>query len=83
MIRGLEHSCCEKRQRVGAVQPGEERALGTPNSSLPAPEGAYKKAAEGLFTRAYSDRCPGFSWDRVNFSPSSCCVLDLVPEECR
>jgi len=22
--------------------------------------------------------CPGFSWDRVNFPPSSCCVLDLV-----
>jgi len=26
--------------------------------------------------------CPGFGWDRVNFPPSSCCVLDLVPEEC-
>jgi len=22
--------------------------------------------------------CPGFSWDRVNFLPSSCCVLYLV-----
>jgi len=22
--------------------------------------------------------CPGFSWNRVNFPPSSCCVLDLV-----
>jgi len=25
---------------------------------------------------------PGFGWERVNFSPSSCCVLDLVGEEC-
>jgi len=23
-----------------------------------------------------------FSWDRVNFLPSSYCVLDLVQEEC-
>jgi len=23
-------------------------------------------------------RCPGFSWERVNFLSSSCCVLDLV-----
>jgi len=21
--------------------------------------------------------CPGFSWDRVNFPLSSCCILDL------
>jgi len=25
--------------------------------------------------------CPGFSWDRVNFPPDCCCVLDLVQEE--
>jgi len=24
--------------------------------------------------------CPGFVWDRVNFLPSSCCVLDSVEE---
>jgi len=24
------------------------------------------------------NHCPGFGWDRVNFSPSNCCVLDLV-----
>jgi len=29
MIRGLEHLSCEvKAKRVGAVQPGEEKALG-------------------------------------------------------
>ena len=26
--------------------------------------------------------CPGFGWKRVNFAPSSCCVLDFVQEEC-
>jgi len=26
--------------------------------------------------------CPGYGWDRVNFPPSSCRVLDLVWEEC-
>jgi len=25
---------------------------------------------------------PGFGWERVNFIPSRCCVLDLVQEEC-
>ena len=28
-----------------------------------------------------AEPCPGFSWDRVNFPPSSSCVLDLVWEE--
>jgi len=27
--------------------------------------------------------CPGFGWDRVNFLPSGCCVLDSVWEECQ
>jgi len=26
--------------------------------------------------------CPDFSWDGVDFLHSSCCVLDLVSEEC-
>ena len=41
---------------MGAVQPGEEKAPGRPYSSLPVPEGASKKAGEGLFTRACRDR---------------------------
>jgi len=24
---------------------------------------------------------PGFSWDRVSFLPSSCCVSDLIGED--
>jgi len=31
------------------------------------PGGAYRKDGEGLCTRVCSDRCPGFSQDRVNF----------------
>ena len=41
------------------VQPGEEKAPGRPYSSLPVPEGAYRKAGGGLFTRAWSDRTRG------------------------
>jgi len=33
--------------------------MGRPYSSLPIPECACKKAGEGLFTRAYSDRTRG------------------------
>jgi len=42
--------------QVGVVQPAEEKALGRPYRSLAVNEGAYKKAGEGLFTRACSDR---------------------------
>jgi len=45
-----------KAERVGAVQPGEEKAVGRPYSSLPVPEGAYRKDGENLFSRAYCDR---------------------------
>jgi len=45
--------------RVGPVQPGEEKAPGRPYSSLPVLEGAYKKAGEGLLTRASRDRKRG------------------------
>jgi len=36
-------------ERAGAPQPGEQKALGGPLSGLPVPEGAYRKAGEGLF----------------------------------
>ena len=55
----MEHLSCEERLRVGAVQPGEEKTLGRPQSNLPVPEGAYKKAREGLSTRVYRDRTRG------------------------
>ncbi|KAK4827903.1 hypothetical protein QYF61_022326 [Mycteria americana] len=34
MIRGLEHLSYEKAERVGVVQPGEEKPLGRPYCSL-------------------------------------------------
>jgi len=46
-----------KQWNVTGVQPGEEKASGEkPYSSLPIPKGAYRKAGEGLVTRAGSDR---------------------------
>jgi len=49
-----------KAERVGAVQPGEEKAPVRPCSSLPVPEGgACKKAGGDLFTRASRDRTRG------------------------
>ena len=48
-----------KAGRAGAVQPGEEKALGRPQSTLSVPEGAYKEGGERLFTRAHSDRTRG------------------------
>ena len=51
-----------KADRVGVVQPREEKAPGRPLSSLPVPEGTYKKAGEGLFTRACGDRTRGNSF---------------------
>jgi len=50
-----------KAERVGAVQPAEEKVF--PDCSLRAAfqymKGAYKKAGEELFTRACSDRTRG------------------------
>jgi len=46
------------KEKFGVVQCGEQKAPGRPGS-LPVPEGAYKKAEEGLFPRACSDRTRG------------------------
>ena len=57
MIRGLEQLPYEDRLRE--FQPLEEKVLRGPYSSLPVPEGAYKKAREGLFIRACSNEAWG------------------------
>ncbi|KAK4826539.1 hypothetical protein QYF61_010059 [Mycteria americana] len=50
MIRELEHLSYEDRlERVGVVQPGEEKALGTPCCSLPVPEGGLQESWRGTF----------------------------------
>ena len=48
-IRGLEHLSSDKRRRVGAVQPGEEKAPGRPYSSLPVPEMGLQESWRGTF----------------------------------
>jgi len=58
MITGLEHLSCEERLReLGLFS--LEKASGRPYRSPPVPEGAYKEAGEGRFTRAQSDRTRG------------------------
>jgi len=42
--------------RAGAVQPGEEKALGRPYCSLPVLKGTCKKDGDKLFSRACCDR---------------------------
>ncbi|PKU32479.1 hypothetical protein llap_17218 [Limosa lapponica baueri] len=56
MLRGLEHLYFEDRLRVGVVQPGEEKVLGRPYSSLLVAEGGYRRAGEGLLVRECSNR---------------------------
>jgi len=48
-----------KAERAGVFQPEEKKVPGRPYSSLPVPGGAYKKAGEGLSTRAWSGRTRG------------------------
>ena len=43
-------------ERDGAVQPGEENAAGRPYSSLPVPEGTYRKDGDNLYSEACCDR---------------------------
>ena len=51
-----------KAERVGVVQPGEEKGPGRPCCSLPVLKGAYKKDEEELFCRACSNRTIGNSF---------------------
>jgi len=56
-------------ERAGTLQPGEEKAPQRPYRGLPVPEGAYRKAREGLFIRACSDRTRriGFKLEESGF----------------
>jgi len=49
MIRELEHLCYEERLRAGVVQPGEEKAVGRPYSSLPVPAEGLQGSWRGTF----------------------------------
>ncbi|KAK4818947.1 hypothetical protein QYF61_022212 [Mycteria americana] len=59
MIRGLEHLYYEDRQRELGLFSLEKRRL---QGDLQYLKGAYKKAGEGLLTRACSDRTRGNSF---------------------
>ncbi|GAB0176988.1 hypothetical protein GRJ2_000164000 [Grus japonensis] len=60
MIRGLEHLSYEDRLReLGLFSPEKRRLQGDLMAAFQYLKGAYKKAGEGLFTRACSDRTRG------------------------
>ena len=60
MIRGLEHLSYEDRLReLGLFSPEKRRLHGHLTAAFQYLKGAYKKAGEGLFTRACSDRTRG------------------------
>ncbi|GAB0190550.1 hypothetical protein GRJ2_001520300 [Grus japonensis] len=60
MIKGLEHLSCEDRLRELGLFSLEKRMLrGDRLAAFQYLKGAYKKAGEGLFTKAWSDRTRG------------------------
>ena len=48
-LRAGTHLLWEKAERIGAPQPWEEKALGTPSSGLPVPEGSLQESWRGTF----------------------------------
>jgi len=63
MIRWLEHLSCEKRLReLGLFSLEKRRLRGDLRAAFQYLKGAYRKAGEGLFTRAWSGRTRGNSF---------------------
>jgi len=60
IIKGTEHPFCEERLReLGLFSLEKRRLWGDLVVAFQDLKGAYKKAGEGLFTRAWSDRTRG------------------------
>jgi len=60
MIQGLEHLSCEERLReLGLFSLEKRRLHGDLIAAFQYLKGAYKKAGEGLVTRACKDRTRG------------------------
>jgi len=60
VIRGLEHLSYEERLReLGLFSLGKRRLRGDHIANFQYLKGAYKKAGEGLLTRARNDRTGG------------------------
>jgi len=67
MIRGLEHLSCEERLReLGLFSLGKRRLRGHLTAAFQYFKRAYKKAGEGLFTRACKDRTRGNGYKRID-----------------
>jgi len=60
MVRGLEHLCYEERLReLGLFSLEKRRLQGDITAAFQYFKGAYRKAGEGLFTKACSGRTRG------------------------
>jgi len=63
MIQGLEHLCYKERlSKLGLFSLEKTRLRGHLIAAFQYMKRAYKKAGEGLFTRAWSDRTRGNSF---------------------
>ena len=68
VVRGLEHLCCGERLRVGAVQPGEEKALRRSSCKLIVYKGGLQERWRGCFLPGPAMTGQGaaaFSWKGV------------------
>ena len=60
MVRRMEHLSHKERPReLGLIRLEQRRLQGGLTVAFQYPEGIYKKAGEGLFTRAYTNRTRG------------------------